>query len=169
MDDALNDDILRLASSAQAEAIRLAGLADEVSIRLRFGLSAFNAASMVALISAAGAAPGVLQSLGVSNGESFASVCVFAVGTIAAGASIFLTQQELQRRSGYAAARAVNLGTRAAAAAYGNAESFEETATHEVALFGLAHKRSTWAVKLQHVAGLAWASGLLSIICATAQ
>lgn len=131
MKDALNDDILRMASHAQSDALRLSGLADEVTVRLRFGLSAFNAASMVALISAAGAAPGVLQSLGVSSGEAFASVCVFALGTIAGGGSIFSTERELRDRSAYAVARAINLGTRAAAAAYQNSALFFETGEKE--------------------------------------
>lgn len=169
MKDALSDDVLRMASQAEAEAHRLTTLADEVTVRLRFGLSAFNAASMVALISAAGAAPGILQSLGVSNGESFASVCVFAIGTIAGGASIFSTERELHDRAQYAIARAVNLSTRAAAVSYNNAETFFAAGEAEEELRRLAGKRSAWASRLQHVAGLAWASGLLSVIVATAR
>lgn len=90
---------------ASQEALRLGATRDELTNRYRLGLATFNAASIVAMLTALGAAPDVLNSLGFDASSIKASLILFTLGVIAAGVSISSTQNHLVERAGYASAR----------------------------------------------------------------
>lgn len=165
--DGLIQEIRVQAEHARADASRISALHEEVAVRLRFGLTAFNAASMVALISAAGVAPNFLAALGLSDLETISSVAVFAGGTISGGVSIFLTQQDLKVRAAYADARATNLMTRASAVQNMQNQVFEATGIEALKLFEKVNKHSRGAINAQLISGWSWIIGLTLALALT--
>lgn len=154
--------VLRDREQASAEALRLAQLRDELEVRLRLGLATFNAASLVALLSAAGAAPAFLESIGFTRGLSIFSLAAFSLGTVAAGVSAFSTQNDLTRRAGTAGARVSAIQSRLLALSANSHEQFESFSKKDLELFNEGLKRSSWARWAQSLSGGAWLAGVLS-------
>jgi hypothetical protein len=96
---------LRDRQLASEEALRLASVRDDLTVRYRLGLATFNAASIVALLTAMGTASNALTKIGFTEGSVRVSLVCFCFGVVAAGISIASYQNDLVERAGYAAAR----------------------------------------------------------------
>lgn len=90
---------------ASEEALRLASIRDDLTVRYRLGLATFNAASVVALLTAIGGASNALAKIGFNESSLQWSLGFFCFGVVAAGISIASYQNDLVERAGYAAAR----------------------------------------------------------------
>lgn len=154
--------VLRDQQLASAEAQRLAQLRDDVDVKVRFGLATFNAASLVALVSAMGAAPDFLHSIGITGAIAVFDLVAFAVGVVLAGVSIYSTQNELTLRAGHAAARASNTQKTALAISRGDRTRFEEGLEADSALLTASLQRHSVAIYAQHFSGGAWLAAVLT-------
>ena len=154
--------LLRDRELASADSLRLAQLRDEVDVKLRFGLATFNAASLVALLSAAGAAPKFLASIGFQGSIIETSVVAFAIGTVAAGVSTIATQNELTVRAGIAAARVTNFQTKLSAFNGNHDDAYKLCSDKELELHNDSLKRSDLARWSQSLAGGCWVAGALA-------
>jgi len=154
--------VLRDRDHASAEANRVAQLRDELDVRLRLGLVAFNAASLVALLSAIGAAPAFLEAIGFTRGLSIFALVAFALGAIAAGVSAFSTQNDLTRRSGASGARVSAIQARLSALSMNNGLAFEEYSKRDLQLFEEGLSRPAVARWGQYAAAGAWLAGVLA-------
>lgn len=154
--------VIRDREQASAEALRLAQLRDDVDVRLRLGLATFNAASLVALLSAAGAAPNFLASIGFTGGLTVFSLAAFTVGTVAAGVAAFSTQNDITRRAGMAGARVSTVESRLLSVVNNDGAAFEKYSKKDLEFFEHGLGRSATARWAQSISGGAWLAGVVS-------
>jgi len=164
-DNSLRDWHLRDRERASEEALRLASVRDDLTVRYRLGLATFNAASIVALLTAAGGASTALAKLGFTETNLQASLALFCFGVVAAGVSIASYQNDLVERAGYAAAR-VSVVDRLISAASnpphaGGNPAYERAHEENRELFNKGLRLRLVAIWGQHLSAAAWLGGAL--------
>lgn len=164
-ENTLRDWHLREREQASDEALRLASLRDDLTVRYRLGLATFNAASIVALLTAIGGASTALTKIGFSNGNIQASLVCFCLGVISAGISIASYQNDLVQRAGYANARVIkidHLVTLASNPAHpGGNSAYERTHKENQELFEKGLHLRPVALWGQHFSAAFWLGGVL--------
>lgn len=164
-DNSLRDWHLRDRERASEEALRLASVRDDLTVRYRLGLATFNAASIVALLTAIGGASDALAKVGFSESGVQASLAFFVFGVIAAGVSIASYQNDLVERAGYAAARVSvidQLISVLSNPAYpGGSDAFERAHKENNDLFKKGLRLRLVAIWGQNLSAAAWLGGVL--------
>lgn len=131
---------------------------DQYGSRLRFGLVAMNAASLVTIINA----PGLFA--GLTSGDVLAAAAFFLVGTIGAGYSLVAQQTHLIDLTGNATARALTLDRAVTLAEFPAhtpeneklGEAMEQASRLSEEMFGY----SKGALRLQWLSMSSWIGGV---------
>lgn len=164
-DNSLRDWHLRDRESAREEALRLASVRDDLTVRYRLGLATFNAASIVALLTATGGAPNALAKIGFSESGLQASLGFFIFGVIAAGVSIASYQNDLVERASYAGARVSVIDQLISSVSNpahpGGSDAFERAHKENNELFNKGLRLRLVAIWGQNLSGAAWLGGVL--------
>jgi len=147
---------------ASQEALRLAAARDDLTNRYRLGLATFNAASIVAMLTAVGGAPNALKLIGFDNELIRATLIFFTLGVIAAGTSIASTQNHLIERAGYANARVSVIDRLINASGHNRADDGTYTRAQKESqdLFKMGLEDRSIARWSQHLSSAAWLGGV---------
>ena len=164
-ENTLRDWHLRDRELAREEALRLASIRDDLTVRYRLGLATFNAASIVALLTAIGGASAALSRIGFTDKGLQASLVFFCFGVVAAGISIASYQNDLVERAGYAAARVSVLDRLVAESSLpphpGGSAQYEQAQRENRDLFAKGLKLRLVAIWGQNLSAAAWLGGVL--------
>lgn len=129
-------------------------------------MASFNAASIVAILTAMGGASDLLAAIGIDQATLKLALVFFTAGVIFAGIAVAATQNHLTVRAGYGAARVTSL---ARAISYVASKPISDDGTftrahdqsHELFLKGV--KISHVAIWTQNMAAGAWLGGALTL------